>query len=884
MKPYRAVRLLAAIVAATSTASAASHPLPIYIEDNHAGTFYWLAEQVDLDQPCTLIHFDAHSDASGIFDSDDVRDGLRKVASAQDRQLLLARMRRTGSIQCFNWIEPLMPAPIARVIWVPGEKLTAPEIQKRTQEATALLDGHLEAAPRKAGSLRDRYLVSDLEDLTANLEDDTPLIVTIDLDYFAQVPTSKKAAAFARVWNFVRGRRNLRAVTFAISRPYLGNEAEAARLVGLALDAALSIPTAQIEFEPFLSVANDRSRRADELRRAGLALPGYDVAQSPEELRARILAERGRIAVCHDRVRWENLLREWEGEAPRLHLEVKGAQQSTDGVWRIPADERVEIELVAEPWMAKPTGTEWFALVPKYSRCNVTGLSDRQVGFVANTAPRPVWSEVRISHSDAALPICKIDNYFDRQLHCGSLRLRARAIVDGRIRQTPILELRRFIGSGFRAAISEQFGLPYLFGSGELAEASSTGPETNRGADCANFVIFALRREGLRVPWSDPKGLRGNVELAASAVRPGSAHFTANELQRGLIVDLGTHVAAVMEDRPPLGVLDENDLVAHQLKGLPEMLPLGELLRDRKKDSFDLLQAPATESKVLLFGGDVMLGRSCAGKIENGIDPFAGIEDLLSRCSFAAANLECTISQLGEARDDKRYSFRAPRDSAKALAAAGFRAMGLANNHALDFGANALRDCAVQLSCSKIEAVGVGETTKDAYAPRFFPLSGEKKFALIAIDDVEGEARLGVQIATASDRVRLEGAIAKARDHADLVVCLIHWGIENTTAVTDRQRDLARWLVDRGVDVVVGTHPHCIQPLDFYHGRPVAYSLGNLVFDGAPAVSSWNHGALLEIDIDDGARVSSARLIPIVLEEGLPKVAPAPGNATLAKD
>ena len=105
----------------------------------------------------------------------------------------------------------------------------------------------------------------------------------------------------------------------------------------------------------------------------------------------------------------------------------------------------------------------------------------------------------RVSHSEPTLPIAKIDGYFEPRLHCGSLRLRARAIVDGKIRQTPILELRRFIGSGFRAAISEQFGLPYLFGSGELADAASTGPETNLGADCANFVIFALRREGLRI-------------------------------------------------------------------------------------------------------------------------------------------------------------------------------------------------------------------------------------------------------------------------------------------------------------------------------------------------------------------------------------------------
>src|SRR5438128_11929197 len=111
----RAVALCAA--ALLIAASAVAKVLPIYIEDNHAGTFYWLAQTIDLDQRCTLILFDAHSDASGIFDSDKIRGALRNVASMDVRQRLLDRWRNEGAVQCFNWIEPLMPAPIANVIW-----------------------------------------------------------------------------------------------------------------------------------------------------------------------------------------------------------------------------------------------------------------------------------------------------------------------------------------------------------------------------------------------------------------------------------------------------------------------------------------------------------------------------------------------------------------------------------------------------------------------------------------------------------------------------------------------------------------------------------------------------------------------------------------------
>ncbi len=856
------------LVGATLAAVEAS-PLPIYIEDNHAGTFYWLAQKIDLDQPCTLILFDAHSDASGIFDSDKIRYALRNVASTQERQALLDRWRSKGAVQCFNWIEPLMPAPIEKVIWVPADKLSASQISEHRQQATALLDGHLEAAPRKSGPFQEAYIVSDFEHLEKQIDPNQRLIVTIDLDYFAGLAEAKREQAFARIWNFVIERPNLYAITFAISRPYLKSEDDADRLLKLAVMSALSLPMAQIEIEPFLTVANDHSNLAKKLMVKGERPPAFDVAQITQELRARILSERERINVLHDSARWQQLLRNWNDEAPRLHLEVKNREPSTDDVWRVPADDSGDIQLVVEPWTAKPEKIEWFALMPKFWRCNLSDLSADQVSFVANAAPRPAWNELAIDCHDSVLPITKIENLFDSQLHCGSVRLRARALIDGKVRETPVMELRTFVGSGFRAALTEQFGLPYLFGSGELSEASDTGPETNLGADCANFVVYALRRQGQRIPWSDPKQLRQHLDYIAQSATPGIPRITAEDLQRGTIVHLGTHVAAVIEDRNPLGILDENDLVAHQLPGAPELLTLGQLLRERRKNRFDLFRVPPAKSAArLIFGGDVMLGRSCAAKIQNGTDPFEGIASLIRQASFAAANLECTISNLGGATN--RYAFRAPAQSAQLLRRAGFDAMGLANNHAFDFGSGALHDSAVHLLREEIEPVGVETPTRNACAPSFFSLSDRKKIALFAISDVD--PRPSSQIATASVRAKLGPAISKAQSHANLVVCFVHWGIENSQRITDEQRELARWLVDRGVDLVVGSHPHCVQPLDFYHGCPIAYSLGNLVFDGAPTVASWNRGALLEVGLNEGAKISSVSLIPVVLEDGLPRV------------
>ena len=864
--------ITALMVAAAAATSA--NALPIYIEDNHAGTFYWLAQNIDLDESYTLILFDAHSDASGIFDSDKIRDVLRNVASTKDRQTLLDCWRSKGAVQCFNWIEPLMPVPIEKVIWVPADALSESQIRKHRQQATALLDGHLEAAPRKSGSFWERYVVSDLEHLGKQIDSNQRLIVTIDLDYFAGVAATEQAQAFARIWNFVIERPNLRAITFAISRAYLNDEPEGNRLLQLALTSALSLPTAQIEFEPFLTVGNDHSNLAKELMLKGEKPAAFDVAQSTQDLRARILSERERIHVRHGSALWQQLLRTWADDAPQLRLEVKDRDPSTDHVWRVPADDPADIQLFVDPWTTKLEKIEWFALTPKFWRCNLTDLSADQVGFVANAEPRPAWNEMAIDCHDSVLPMAKIDNLFDRQLHCGSVRLRARALVDGKIRETPVMELRRFVGSGFRAALTEQFGLPYLFGSGQLSQGSDTGPETNLGADCANFVVYALRRQGQRIPWSDPKQLRRHLDPIARSTTPGTPRMTREDLQRGTIVHLGTHVAAVIEDRNPVGTLDENDLVAHQLPVVPELVTLGQLLTERGRNRFDLYRAPSAKTTTrLIFGGDVMLGRSCAAKIQNGTDPFEGISSLVQQASFAAANLECTISNRGESTN--RYVFRAPAQSAQILRAAGFNAMALANNHSLDFGPVALCDSAAHLVRENIEPVGVETSSKKACEPSFFSIPSGKKMALIAINAV-GSAR--AEISTASRRGELSVAIENARSHADLTVCLVHWGIENSERITDDQRELARWLIDRGVGLVVGSHPHRVQALDTYHGCPIAYSLGNLVFDGAPTVAAWNRGALLDVRLTEDGVISSVSSIPVILKDGLPQLEAADSN------
>jgi hypothetical protein len=432
------------------------------------------------------------------------------------------------------------------------------------------------------------------------------------------------------------------------------------------------------------------------------------------------------------------------------------------------------------------------------------------------------------------------------------------------VRETPAIEIRRFAGAAFPAAITEQFGLPYLFGSGELDDGKNTGPETGFGADCANFLVYALRREGRVVPWSNPKQLRKYLEPLAQNIRPGDARISDADIAGGLLVHLGNHVAAVMEDRPPLGVLDR----------VPKILSLGQLVAARKTDHFDLLRSPHQSENVdVVLGGDVMLGRTVGSAIATGEDPLAGIRSRLEHASSRLVNLECVLSDKGTAATGKRYSLRAPLEAMRVLTAARISAVSLANNHAADFGLEALLDSIARLQAGDVTAIGAGETTARAYAPHFLTTNAGTRAAIVAVSDIDG-ASDGVSIASARDRERVAAAIREARVDASFVLVFVHWGDENTEKVNERQRELTRWLIDHGVDAVVGSHPHCVQPFDSYHGRPIIYSLGNLVFDGAPSVPNWNQGRLLELDAGQpGVRPASFRLVPVQLDaRGFPQL------------
>lgn len=101
------------------------------------------------------------------------------------------------------------------------------------------------------------------------------------------------------------------------------------------------------------------------------------------------------------------------------------------------------------------------------------------------------------------------------------------------------------------------------------------------------------------------------------------------------------------------------------------------------------------------------------------------------------------------------------------------------------------------------------------------------------------------------------------KDQVDIAVLSCHWGVSSSPDPTDYQRQIARAAIEAGIDIVVGHHPHVIQPIEFFRGAPIFYSLGNFAFDWPKMRDRHKDGMLLRFDIADGA-IRRIRLVPVM--------------------
>jgi poly-gamma-glutamate capsule biosynthesis protein CapA/YwtB (metallophosphatase superfamily) len=241
------------------------------------------------------------------------------------------------------------------------------------------------------------------------------------------------------------------------------------------------------------------------------------------------------------------------------------------------------------------------------------------------------------------------------------------------------------------------------------------------------------------------------------------------------------------------------------------------------------------QERTLLFVGDVMLSRGVGARMQSEGDwtfPFTEIGETLAAADLTFGNLECPVSDVGRNRHHL-YSFRADPRAIEGLKFAGFDVMSVANNHSYDWGTKALLDTERRLREAGIRPVGAGANDLEAHYPVLVDLGGLRIafLAYVNIDPKEATAAPDRPGVAWLEPERALADIRFARPLADIVVVGLHWGVEYATRPRRSQIELAHQMIDAGADLIVGGHPHVVQPLEEYHGRWIAYSLGNFVFD-----------------------------------------------------
>jgi poly-gamma-glutamate capsule biosynthesis protein CapA/YwtB (metallophosphatase superfamily) len=293
--------------------------------------------------------------------------------------------------------------------------------------------------------------------------------------------------------------------------------------------------------------------------------------------------------------------------------------------------------------------------------------------------------------------------------------------------------------------------------------------------------------------------------------------------------------------------------------------------------------------------GDVMLARRVGSRMTASGDFAAALRPTAQRLAGAdltVGNLEGTLSRLGRPQQGGD-SFGADPRVRRGLLLAGFDVLSLANNHTGDYGLASLVDTVRRVRETGIVPVGAGADLAEARKPAVVVRNGVR-FGVVAFDAIgetpaaraarPGAFRLRMQPRTGplvpSDLERVLDTVRELRTTVDVVMVLPHWGTQYTTRTVADQRRVGRALVEAGADIVVGGHPHWVQGVELHRGAPIAYSLGNYVFD-MDFSRETQEGAFLEL-VFWGSDLKAAELVPVRIgADFAPRVASGAGGQAI---
>lgn len=247
----------------------------------------------------------------------------------------------------------------------------------------------------------------------------------------------------------------------------------------------------------------------------------------------------------------------------------------------------------------------------------------------------------------------------------------------------------------------------------------------------------------------------------------------------------------------------------------------------------------------LSFAGDIIFSGKAGALLEQkGYDySYSALDGMFKKDDLTVVNLETPITTRGVGAKNKQFVFKGPPKALDALKAAGVDAVNLANNHTLDQGEEGLLDTLKHLNERGIPHVGAGRNSQEAYAAQYFERNGIK-IALLGVTRVmpviEWKAEAGKPgLASVYDSAQALKAIAAAKQKADVVVVVVHWGRERMEQYDKTQQALGHSFIDAGADLVMGGHPHVLQGIEPYKGKWIAYSTGNFIFTRGSIPATW---------------------------------------------
>ena len=248
---------------------------------------------------------------------------------------------------------------------------------------------------------------------------------------------------------------------------------------------------------------------------------------------------------------------------------------------------------------------------------------------------------------------------------------------------------------------------------------------------------------------------------------------------------------------------------------------------------------------VIDFAGDIdfddrysnMLALRARGNGISGCIDSSLLEKLRSADIFMINN-EFPYSTRGAALANKKFTFRADPATVSFLNDMGVDIVSLANNHAYDYGEEALIDTFETLENADIPYVGAGYNLDEAMHPVYF-IAGGMKIAFVSATQIERSLPPDTKEATDTspgvlrtlDPEKFVSVIKEAESNSDFVIAYVHWGSENVNDFEASQRELATAYVDAGADLIIGDHPHVLQGIEYIKDVPVLYSLGNFWFN-----------------------------------------------------